>query len=197
MPAGLLPLFALSFQLYARVPACLHPSTPERNAIFRAQTPQLMHAGTSSLQAVLSLRGGLIGAMTPLGVFSSVYSSALITHPVLTKSVTSSVTFALSDLSAQKIQADSSGLDVKRTVTTALIGLLYFGPVLHYYLAWITALIPGSGLGPTLLKTVMGQLGFGPAMTSVFFGAFLISDKGLLQGLRQWPSKVKQDLLKV
>ena len=69
------------------------------------------------------------------------------------------------------------------------------GPALHYYLDFVTWLVPGTGARSTLLKTAVGQLGFGPALTSIFFGAFLVSDLGFATGLRRWPAKIKQDLL--
>ena len=37
---------------------------------------------------------------------------------------------------------------------------------------------------------------FGPTITSVFFGAALISVDGLISGLKKWPAKVKQDLVR-
>ena len=49
-------------------------------------------------------------------------------------------------------------------------------------------------LQTTLLKTLFGQLGFGPAMTCVFFAAFLVRDNGLVSGLKQLPGKIRQDL---
>ena len=35
--------------------------------------------------------------------------------------------------------------DAKRTLTSILVGLFYFGPALHYWLQMITAAIPGFG----------------------------------------------------
>ena len=142
----------------------------------------------------LALRGGSAASMN-LAALGSAYSGLLVTHPVAVKSVTSCCIFALSDVAAQTIAPPSDGRDAKRTITTALIGLLYFGPVLHYYLNMITRLVPGSGFRSTLLKTLLGQLGFGPAITCIFFGAFLVADNGVVAGLAQWPRKIRQDLL--
>jgi protein Mpv17 len=36
---------------------------------------------------------------------------------------------------------------------------------------------------------------FGPTVTSIFFAASLISNNGLLSGLKQWPAKLKKDLI--
>ena len=135
------------------------------------------------------LRGGakMLGPGT-------LYSGALSACPIITKSVTSCLLFALSDVVAQRI-SPLGGFDGKRTWVTALIGLLYFGPALHFYLDFVTWLVPGEGLRATLLKTLVGQLGFGPAVTCVFFAAFLVADHGLAEGLTRWPAKVRQDLL--
>ena len=42
---------------------------------------------------------------------------------------TASAVFALSDRAAQRIEGGAR--DAKRTLTSALVGLLYFGPALH------------------------------------------------------------------
>ena len=60
----------------------------------------------------------------------------------------------------------------------------------------IAKYIPGFDVKSTLLKTLLGQMFFGPTITSVFFAASLISLNGLLSGLKLWPAKVKQDLVK-
>ena len=137
---------------------------------------------------------GVPGATVAL--LGAAYSRSLTQMPIATKSVTAAATFALSDVAAQRLQPSPDGFDGKRTLTTALIGLLYFGPSLHFYLDWVTELIPGSGMRSTLLKTLVGQLFFGPAVTCVFFGAFLVAGEGW-RGLQQWPSKVRRDLLVV
>jgi protein Mpv17 len=154
---------------------------------FIVQQPALQHMTSAPL---VKLRGGSID----MSGIASAYSAALAARPVLTQSATSAVTFALSDASAQAIAPPPEGPDIARTLTTALIGFFYFGPVLHYYLKWLTGLLPGTDLRSTLLKTLVGQLGFGPAVTCVFFGAFLVKDNGLFSGLARLPNKIRQDL---
>jgi len=149
------------------------------------------------LRAAIVLRGGAINMQVAgLAGLGASYASTLVQHPILTKSFTSGVIFALSDASAQIISPPSSGeRDHRRTLVTALIGFAYFGPVLHWYLDFLTWLAPGTDILSTLLKTLVGQLGFGPALTCLFFGAFLIVESGLRAGLARWPAKIKQDLL--
>lgn len=142
-------------------------------------------AAARATQSALVLRGGMgLGAA---------YSAALTAAPVLTKSLTASAIFALSDQTAQKIEGDKT--DLKRTLTSAIVGLCYFGPALHYWLEMITRVVPGFRIMDTLKKTLLGQCFFGPTITCVFFGATLISTCGLMDGLSQWPKKIKQDLL--
>lgn len=148
----------------------------------------------TQLAWIASLRGGQ-AEMSLLSAVGAAYEAQLRAQPVLTQSLTAAVTFALSDATAQVIDADEKGPDWKRTLVTAAVGLFYFGPALFYFLEFVTWLVPGAGLRSTLLKTLVGQLGFGPAGTSVFFGAFLIKDYGLVSGLRQLPAKIRQDLL--
>ena len=158
----------------------------------------LVHTATTDT-STLRFRGGAAVQLSALRTAASslgvAYSAALVAKPILTKSLTSAAIFALSDASAQRLESSGTGKrDGKRTLVTALIGLCYFGPALHFYLNWVTWLIPGDGLPSTLLKTLVGQLGFGPVVTCIFFGAFLISEFGLSAGLRRWPAKIKQDL---
>ena len=140
---------------------------------------------------IVKLRGG--GAFAGLG---AAYSTALATNPIITKSLTASAIFAFSDAAGQSIAPPPDGPDTKRTTTSALVGLLYFGPALHYWLEMIAKYIPGFDVKSTLLKTLLGQMFFGPTITSVFFAASLISLNGLFSGLKLWPAKVKQDLVK-
>ena len=143
-----------------------------------------------SPRALVKLRGG-----ADLG---AAYALALSSHPIITKSITSSTIFALSDVVGQSIDPPpGGGLDVKRTVTSALVGLLYFGPALHYWLETISRLVPGFTVKATLIKTLLGQSLFGPTITGVFFAASLMSTNGVLSGLKQWPAKIKQDLVRV
>jgi len=161
----------------------LHASAPPPLQFYARASP--------SASRLVALRGGS-GPELSLAALGTAYSAALASQPIITKSMTSSAIFAFSDVAAQKI---GGGLkDMKRTITSALVGLLYFGPALHYWLEMITAVIPGFGVKDTLCKTLLGQCFFGPTITCVFFAATLISTLGLLPGLKQLPTKVKQDL---
>jgi len=180
----LLPFVTVSLSLVTHPAVCVPSSAPSHRRV---------------VPTLLTLRGGAVGLGVPgatITLLGSAYSRSLTQMPIVTKSVTAAATFALSDVAAQRLQPPPDGFDGKRTLTTALIGLLYFGPSLHFYLDWVTELIPGSGVRSTLLKTLVGQLFFGPAVTCVFFGAFLVAGNGW-RGLQQWPSKVRRDLLVV
>jgi len=149
-------------------------------------TPHALRGG------VLQLRGGAF-ALETLG---AAYAASLNTNPIITKSLTAGSIFALSDVAGQAIAPSPDGKDVKRTVTSALVGTFYFGPALHYWLVMISKVLPGFDVKSTLLKTLMGQTFFGPTITSVFFAASLIQINGVIAGLKKWPAKCKQDLIK-
>lgn len=152
-----------------------------------AARPTLIAPSTTK---ALELRGG--ATTLSLASLGSAYAASLAARPIITKSVTASAIFALSDISAQRITKDS---DWTRTVTSSLVGLFYFGPALHHWLNWITSIIPGFDVKSTLCKTLLGQSLFGPTITMVFFAASLVSTKGLFDGLARLPGKIKQDLL--
>ena len=175
----LAPLLALSSALLPQPPLVL--SRPRPGEARRADV------------AALALRGG--GGFAAL---ATAYSSCLSASPVLTKSVTAGCIFGLSDAAAQRIEGGKDAdapRDLTRTLTSALVGLFYFGPALHYWLQMITTKVPGFGVRDTLVKTLLGQCFFGPTITCVFFAASLISTAGLASGLAQWPKKVRSDLL--
>mmetsp|Transcript_99860 Transcript_99860/g.187848 ORF Transcript_99860/g.187848 Transcript_99860/m.187848 type:complete len:301 (-) Transcript_99860:35-937(-) len=132
--------------------------------------------------------------MSVLDSLGAAYAAQLRAQPLVTQSLTSGIMFALSDWTAQSLAPAPEGRDTKRTITTALIGLLYYGPALYYYLKLVFYLFPGTGFKSTVQKMLFGQIGFGPLLTSVFFGAFLVKDNGLLSGLKLLPSKIRQDL---
>ena len=121
---------ALAFQ----APCTLRPHSPARR-------------GT-----VLQLRGG--AALQSLGAF---YAASLVANPIATKSITAGAIFALSDVAGQAISPPKDGPDLKRTTTSFAVGLLYFGPALHFWLGFVTKLLPDVSVKSTLLKTLMGQ----------------------------------------
>ena len=140
----------------------------------------------------VSCTQGGAGPQMVLTSLGSAYAASLAARPIITKSMTSAAIFGLSDVAAQKIGGSFD--DAKRTLTSILVGLFYFGPALHYWLQMITAVIPGFGPRDTLFKTLLGQSIFGPTITCVFFAATLIANSGLAAGLKQLPQKVRQDL---
>lgn len=140
-----------------------------------------------TLRSPLALRGGAAAASS-LASLGAAYATALASAPVLTKSATASAVFALSDRAAQRIEGGAR--DAKRTLTSALVGLLYFGPALHWWLAMLTHYVPGRSIADTLVKTLLGQCLFGPTITCVFFAASLVSVQGLAAGLARLPGKV-------
>lgn len=137
---------------------------------------------------------------TLLQCAGSSYSNALVTYPILTKSLTAGTTFLLSDYTAQSIERQSENKDEgkgskhdwTRTLVSAAVGLFYFGPAAHAWYEMIFKLLPGTSLFSTLQKAILGQLIFGPAFTCVFFATSLM--QGGTFSLGSWVSKIKSDL---
>lgn len=144
---------------------------------------------------------GTLGTMAAsLARLGSLYSSALESSPVLTKSVTAGCIFAISDYLAQRFEASNSAADkekkrrlnLTRVATSAAVGFFYFGPAAHVWYSWIFRVLPGTSLLSILQKAALGQMFFGPSFTCIFFAT------GLLQSgtfsLGNWLRKIKQDL---
>lgn len=131
-----------------------------------------------------------------LASLGQAYAKSLDTNPIVTKSVTACAIFGLSDWVAQRLSTvdnkEGTKYDVKRTVTSSLVGLLYFGPAAHAWYYHIFRLFPGTGLASTLQKAVMGQLFFGPSFTCIFFATALMNSGNFSLG--SWWNKIRTDL---
>ncbi|XP_061371408.1 uncharacterized protein LOC133313993 isoform X2 [Gastrolobium bilobum] len=122
------------------------------------------------------------------------YLSKLETHPVVTKSITSSLIFTAADLTSQMITLPSSSTlyDLKRTSRMAIYGLLILGPSQHVWFNFLSKIFPNRDIPTTLKKIFMGQAVFGPAINTIFF-----SYNGAVQG-ESGPeiiARLKRDLL--
>lgn len=139
----------------------------------------------------------MTSALTSLG---AKYGFYLETYPIRTKSLTAAAIFAVSDWLAQKLEAsnnddDSSktkSINWTRTISSALVGLLYFGPAAHAWYEAIFQLLPGTSLVSTLQKAALGQLLFGPSFTCIFFATSLLQQGNF--SLQNWFTKIKTDL---
>ena len=144
---------------------------------------------TTNMAASIASSASLVAS---LGKF---YSSSLSTHPILTKSVTASLIFGLSDFLAQKLEnakKDAPKYNKTRTIVSMAVGLLYFGPAAHAWYDMIFKVFPGTGLLSTLQKAAMGQIFFGPSFTCIFFATALWQSNQFT--LRNWVQKIKNDL---
>jgi protein Mpv17 len=129
--------------------------------------------------------------------FGTVYSNLLQRAPVVTKSVTASIIFALSDILAQTIQKkdttkENKIIELRRLIATGIFGLLYFGPAAHYWYEWMYTAIPLSSPSSTAKKTMLGQLIFGPVSDCMYFVSTLIQTKTFT--LSTWMHKIRTDL---
>lgn len=163
-------------------------------------------SSTSTTSFMSSSRLALSSVLSPLSsilaAFATFYTNQLSVRPILTKSLTAGIIFMASDYCAQLIERSDNGTDEddnnkmplvwSRMVTNFLVGLLVFGPAANAWYSTIFKLLPSTSLISTLQKAALGQLIFGPAFTSVFFGAGMIQAGSFSFG--GWIQKVQQDL---
>lgn len=145
----------------------------------------------------------LSGALAMVGQF---YSSSLESFPILTKSVTACVLFAVSDQMAQMLEMRRNlskeqqpksllaATSKKRSLYSGLVGFLYFGPMAHLWYGWIFKNFPGKSMLSILHKAALGQFIFAPPLFCVFFATALIQNGQFTMG--NWIRKIKQDLIK-
>ena len=158
---------------------------------------------TSSVASTKGTSATSFASLAPIAAFlqsaGCAYSNLLNTRPILTKSITASLIFGLSDFSAQQIESggkvkdgNTKSKDWIRTITASLVGLLYFGPAAHSWYETIFKILPGTSLVSTLQKAALGQLLFGPSFTCVFFATSLMQSGTF--SLSNWFTKIRQDL---
>jgi protein Mpv17 len=167
-------------------------------------------AGAVMRDRIRVLRGGVAKPMATMASppesnafvslvaqLGSAYADSLSQRPILTKSVTAGIIFALSDYIAQRAATTTAAgdanarIDRTRLAVSAAVGLFYFGPAAHYWYNWMFRLFPATNLPSTLSKAAMGQTLFGPTFTCIFFAT------GLWQaGQLTWPAyaqKIRRD----
>ena len=115
-------------------------------------------------------------------------------------SLTAGIIFMASDYCAQMIERGGGGeededktpLVWSRMLTNFLVGLLVFGPAANAWYSMVFKILPSTSLFSTLQKAALGQVIFGPAFTSVFFGAGMIQAGSF--SVSAWVQKVSKDL---
>jgi protein Mpv17 len=150
---------------------------------------------------ISSSRLALSAALSPisaiLATFATFYTQQLSVRPIITKSLTAGIIFMASDYCAQLIERggddeEKAPLVWSRMLTNFLVGLLVFGPAANAWYSMIFKMLPSTSLFSTLQKAALGQIIFGPAFTSVFFGAGMIQAGSFSVGA--WLQKVQKDL---
>ncbi|KAI5091324.1 peroxisomal membrane protein 2, partial [Silurus meridionalis] len=105
------------------------------------------------------------------------YLHLLKKYPVITKSVTSAVLSALGNLLSQALEAKKklkegqSGkeVDVNGPVRFAVYGLVFTGPLSHYFYQLLELMFPASAPFSTLKRLLLERLIFAPAFLLLFF----------------------------
>jgi len=151
---------------------------------------------TETTESALTPTKSALSMSTVFACIGKSYGSALASRPIITKSVTASIIFGISDYLAQKFEAKFDDKPLKlnwtRAMTSMAVGLLYFGPAAHAWYDMIFKVFPGTGLLSTLQKAAMGQMFFGPSFTCIFFATSLWQSGQFTLG--NWFQKIRQDL---
>ncbi|KAJ8773261.1 hypothetical protein K2173_028438 [Erythroxylum novogranatense] len=121
------------------------------------------------------------------------YMGKLNSHPATTKTITTSLIYAASDMTAQMISSQSSdSLDAIRTLRMAGYGFVFLGPSQHLWFNAMSRALPKRDMLSTLAKIFLGQGVYGPVNTTLFF-----SYNAALQGENggEITARLKRDLL--
>ncbi|KAJ6656568.1 hypothetical protein lerEdw1_003455 [Lerista edwardsae] len=96
-------------------------------------------------------------------------------YPVLTKAVSSAILSALGSLLSQVIEKSqrkrdpSRGLDLKGPLRFAIYGLLFTGPLSHYFYLYLEKLVPSDVPLALVKRLLIDRLIVAPAFLVVFF----------------------------
>jgi len=150
-------------------------------------------AAPVSMQSGAGAVPGISTIATLCGSMGKFYSSQLSIRPIITKSWTAGIIFALSDYIAQRTESEEeSSINTKRIVFATMIGALYFAPAAHYWYEAIFRFLPGKGFMSTMQKAFLGQVIFGPSFTCIFFASSLIQNGTF--SFANWGKKIRNDL---
>jgi protein Mpv17 len=164
-----------------------HVIHEEPVVVLAEEVVAMKEPSTSPLSAVT------IPMFSALSTFGKAYAASLAARPILTKSATAGLIFALSDYLAQALEKDKTkATNWTRTIMSAVVGFCYFGPAAHYWYSMIFRLLPGTSLFSTLQKAGLGQLIFGPTFTCIFFASALLQGGNFT--VNNWIRKVRSDL---
>jgi protein Mpv17 len=108
-------------------------------------------------------------AGSPLTRLWNAYNASLKTHPVLTKSLTSTGGFIIGDTLAQVAVGGDEPYDWRRTARFATYGFAVHGPTCHLFYRWLDGMVVGTGARQVITKVATDQLLFTPVGVSLFY----------------------------
>ncbi|GAB2222469.1 hypothetical protein Droror1_Dr00013691 [Drosera rotundifolia] len=115
---------------------------------------------SSSISSTSRSKNGLLGW----------YLRMLETRPLVTKGLSSSVIYTLSDVTSQLLTLKpSDSFDSIRTLRITFYGMLIMGPSQHLWFNFLSKTHPKSDMFTTFKKILAGQAIYGPCMNSIFF----------------------------
>ncbi|CAM9724530.1 unnamed protein product [Sphacelaria rigidula] len=112
-------------------------------------------------------------------------------QPLLTKSLTSMVGFALGDLLAQKGVEKKEEIDMTRLMKLASFGALVHGSTGHFFYNFLDSKIPGTAALTVAKKVFIDQIIWNPIFGCMFFG-YMGAVDGL--GVSAVSDKIKNNL---
>ncbi|KZV56211.1 hypothetical protein F511_13815 [Dorcoceras hygrometricum] len=107
------------------------------------------------------------------------YLGMLESRPILTKSISSAIIYAVADATSQMITMERhDAWNPVRTLRMAGFGLIFLGPSQHVWFNFMAKVVPKRDVISTFKKLAMGQLFYGPTINGIFF-----SYNAALQGI--------------
>lgn len=124
------------------------------------------------------------------------YNYCLMTHPVLTKSVTSAITAGLGNIASQRIQNRGKNvpLEYRPVVAFSAYGLFVSGPLIHYFYNYLDRFVPKTESYSKAKRLLVDRGIMSPLLLFIFFYVVAImegkSHQGALKKIREhyWTS---------
>jgi hypothetical protein len=118
------------------------------------------------------------------------------THPQLSNACTGFITFSAGDLIAQKLDKNSTHVNMRRAVQLGLLGVVMNGFFLHRWFIILDNVIGKSVKNGAILKVMADQVVYAPFTILTFFGFACVMKPSTEFEMKTLTDKIQNDFVK-
>ena len=102
------------------------------------------------------------------------YDALLVSHPLMTKGLTTASISAIGDVTTQALFREESSWDLRRTFNFSFLGLCLVTPCLHNWYGFLSVKFPGQAISATVKRTLADQFVFAPTFLATFLTSLAV-----------------------